>query len=394
MAVTSRSISNETCQLATSPALRATRSTKKLRFFVTTHRHQVQFVAAMIPQTKILTVAAALSMAVPTAHCATNTPVFNLVGITTVEVAAKPVSGDGHNPITVNVVNPSVYKAVVPSVSTVSDRTVLSFPANTFSSGQFTGAAHYVELINGGNAGLTSQILSNTTDSITLVDNITATITADATRIVVRPNWTMSTAFPAGAGLQTGTSDAVADNVVIVSPSTGAESVYYYHSTNDRWQLGGADASAAVIPPDSGLIVNRRSTNSGVTLVFAGAVKTGPAAIYVGGDISSDRSTVAAHPFPMDSTTLADSGLYTTNASTGLVGGASAGAADTVQIINGGAGSTNTYFYHTGNNRWQNGGSDASSVKIPEGAAVVLTRRAGGDPFVWYAPQPAMDLIP
>lgn len=349
----------------------------------------------MNPSSRLLSVAAAISMAVPAVHAATNTPVFNLVGITTVEVAAKPVSGDGRNPISINALRPAAYKGVVPTVSTISNRTVLTFPANTFSNNQFTGSAHYVELQNGGDAGLTSQVLANTTTAVTLVDNITAAVTGGTTKVAIRPNWTLSSALPAGAGLQTGTSDSAADNVAIVDPTTGTESVYYYHSSNNRWQtIGGSDASATPILPDAGLLVTRKDTNSGVTLVFAGAIKTGPAGIYVGGDNVSDRSTVAAHPFPMDSVTLASSGLYTGNASTGVLGGTSAGASDTLRIVNGGAGTTNTYYYHTGNSRWQNGGSDASSVKIPEGASVLLTRRSGGDPFVWYAPQPTMNLVP
>ena len=318
----------------------------------------------MNPSPKILSLAALL-LAVPSAQSSTNTPIFNLVGITTVEVAAKPVSGDGRNPISINTLNPLVYKGVVPSVSTVSDRTVLTFPSNTFIDNQFTGAAHYVELQNGGNAGLTSQILSNSSSSITLVDNITAAVSGGTTRISVRPNWTLSSALPGGAGLQTGTSDTAADNVAIVDPNSGAESVYYYHSTNDRWQsAGGSDASATPILPDAGLLVTRKDTNSGVTLVFAGAIKTGTAGLFVGGDISSDRSTVAAHPFPMESVTLANSGLYTGSASTGFVGGASGKLSRSPSNHNGLSSTTNTYYYHTRNNRWQNGG--APPAKSPK----------------------------
>lgn len=343
---------------------------------------------------KLLSVAASLVFALPAAHSATNTPVFNLVGITTVEVAAKPLVGDGVNPITVNAVNPAVYKGVVPSASTVSDRTVLTFPANTFSAGEFTGSPHYVELQNGGNAGLSSQVLSNSATEIVLVDNLTATVTGGTTRISVHPNWTLDTAFPEGGGLEGATSEGAADNLTIVDPSTGTQTTYYYHSSNERWQTGSSDATGTPIAPDAGLLVTRKDTNSGVTLVFAGSIKTGPAGVYVGGDNSSDRQTVAAHPFPLDSVTLASSGLYTGSASTGFVGASSEGSADVLQIIDGATSTTNTYYYHTGNSRWQIGGTDASGVKIPEGSSVVLTRRSGGDPFVWYVPQPAMDLVP
>ncbi len=346
----------------------------------------------------ILTVVAGLLFGATAAQSQTNTAVTDPVGFTTIPVAAKPVNARGLNLISLNMTRPVVYQGLVPTggLSTVSNRTVLTFPANTFTNGQFSGTtnAHYFELTSGGNAGLTSQILTNTTTQITLADNISETITAGTSTFKVRPNWTLATALPNGGGLQGGTTPNNSDTVTIVNPVSGGQVGYYYNSTFSQWRSGTNNANNTVLPPDVGLLVERRSTNSGVNLTLAGAVKTGNAGIYAGGNANPSRISILPNPFPMQSVTLANSGLYTTNAATGVVGGATPGVADTVTIINPTNGVQTGYYYNTTFSQWRTGTNNANSVTIPEGAAVILTRKSNRAPFVWYVPQPAMNLNP
>jgi hypothetical protein len=96
--------------------------------------------------------------------------------------------------------------------------------------------------------------------------------------------------------------------------------------------------------------------------------------------------------YPLASKRLADIALYTGNSATGVAGGTSAAAADTVTIYNPATGVGTAYFYNTTANQWRTGLTDASNVTIPDGAAVLVTRKSGRAPFTWYIPQPTMAL--
>jgi hypothetical protein len=71
-----------------------------------------------------------------------------------------------------------------------------------------------------------------------------------------------------------------------------------------------------------------------------------------------------------------------------VVGGTSAAAADTVTIYNPTTGVADSYFYHTSFNQWRKGTTDSSNITIPDGAAVVITRKANRGAFEWYIPSP------
>lgn len=69
-------------------------------------------------------------------------------------------------------------------------------------------------------------------------------------------------------GLYTGTSGATgvfpansasaADTVTIFNPATGAQTIYYYHLGNNRWQTGVSDASNVTIPEGSAVLIARK----------------------------------------------------------------------------------------------------------------------------------------
>ena len=94
------------------------------------------------------------------------------------------------------------------------------------------------------------------------------------------------------------------------------------------------------------------------------------------------------NPYPISSRTLGTSGLYTGNQSTGVAGGTSATAADNVTIYDPSTGVANTYFFHTSFNQWRKGTTDSSNITIPEGSAIVISRKANRGAFEWYIPQP------
>ena len=167
---------------------------------------------------------------------------------------------------------------------------------------------------------------------------------------------------------------------------------YFYNTTVSQWRRGTTDSSNVTIPPGSGLQVIRKQVGD-VSVVLSGNVTLGPVEGVVGaGGSSASRNSFLANPFPLASKTLANSGLYTGDSNTGLVGGSSATTADTVTIFDPTTGLASTYYYNTSVNQWRRGTTDSSSVTIPDGAAIQVTRKANRGEFSWFIPQPDISL--
>ncbi len=337
--------------------------------------------------------AALLAAATATAQSVVTDP----VGFTTLTVAAKPASTRGFTYLSLNMFRPTAFRSVVPTggVSAAGSNTTLTFPANSFTANQFsgTGNAHFLEITNGTSSGVLVDIASNTTNTITLAEDVAALLTAGTSTIKVRPFHTFATAFGANnsAGFLGGTSAGAADNVSVLNPQTGGFTTYYYNTNNNRWQTGLADATNTVIRSDAAFQVERKLTTA-FSFTVVGEVKLGPTEVPVGGGTAAGNYTLAPNPYPLNSVTLANSGLYTGNAATGFQGGTSAAGSDNLSILNPQTGGFTTYYYNTNNSRWQTGLTDASNVVIPEGAGVQLFRRAGRPAFSWFVPQPTMNL--
>ena len=317
------------------------------------------------------------------------------VGFTTINVRGKSGAANAFSTVVLPMERADAFVGACTGAifSTDANRTVITFPSNIFTANQFTGAGnqHYFRLSNGANAGDFSTIVANTLNSITLSDDLNAVLATTST-FAVTPYWTLSTALPSGGGLNSGSNASAADTVTIYNANfTGT--VYFYSSTNNRWQNNLTAANDVIIPPGSGLGVTRKQA-AAVGLVFPGSVPLGSSAVDINGSTSgvATRNTLVGSAYPLASKRLADLGLYTGNSSTGVQGGSSATPSDTVTIYNPSTGVGTVYFYSTTNNRWQNNLTDASNVTIPEGAAVLVSRKQGRAPFTWYIPQPAMAL--
>jgi len=275
-------------------------------------------------------------------------------------------------------------------------RTVLSLNGD-FVPGALTrnggGEDHYVQVLNGPNAGATSDIVSNTDQQISITDNFDEIIDPGTTIVRIVPHWTLSTVFPGGAGLGGGVSPTLADTVTLYPP-TGSATSYFFHTTSGQWRRGLSNESHAKIPPGSGVMVTRKRAGD-VPILVAGSVPTAPVEVEVGGGsagATGGKMTLAANPHPADSVSLASSGLYTGNPLTGVAGGVSPLTADTVTIYNPTNSTGVNYFYNTSANQWRRGLSNASSVTIPQGSAVMVTRKSGRPGFSWYVPSPVTGL--
>lgn len=352
----------------------------------------------MYSKIKIYLGTAALGLALVCQAFSQSTVSTDVVGFTTLGVRAKSGSANALTLLSLNVARPKVFQGTVGSKSVDgSGRSVITqssavFTVDTYKpvgTGTFPSNRHYLLIKNGSNAGAWSEIVGNTSTAITISDNFNDLITDGVTQFEIRPFWTLSTALPGGGGLQTGSSGTAADNVSVIR-ANGTVDTFFYHASNGRWQSGISDASHAIIAPSSGVVFTRKQ-NSAVNVVVTGEVLTTPilADILSGG---SSKLSYVSNPYPLASKTLAQSGLYTGNSTTGLVGGTSATAADTLTIYNVTTGASATYYYNTGNGRWQSGISDASNVTIPDTAVLVVNRKSNRGAFEWYIPVPQMNL--
>lgn len=272
-------------------------------------------------------------------------------------------------------------------------RTVITFPSNLFTADQFTGAGnqHYFRLTSGDNAGEFSTIVANTANSITIADDLNSVL-ATTSNFSVTPYWTLGTALTGGGGLQGGTTANAADTVTIYN-SNFVGTVYFFNTSNNSWRTGITLSDNVIIPPGSGLGIERKQ-EAAVGLVLAGSVPMGTSAVDINGSNSgtATRNTLVGSAYPLASRRLADLGLYTGDPATGLQGGTTANAADTVTIYNPNTGVAAVYFYNSSNSSWRTGITLSDNVTVPEGAAVLIARKNGRLPFTWYVPQPTMAL--
>jgi uncharacterized protein (TIGR02597 family) len=341
----------------------------------------------------IPSLAAALLAALPTANAqnATTDP----VGFTTLNVRAKTTAARAFTMAVISMERTDAFNGSLAGASFSLDagRTVITFPSDLFTANQFTGSGnqHYLSIKNGSNAGDFSTIASNTANSITLSDDLNSVLSTSTT-FSVTPYWTLGTAFPSGGGLQGGTSVTAADNVIIYN-SNFVGTTYFYNSTLARWRTGLTDSNNVIIPPGTGIAIERKQ-NTPVAIIIPGSVPLGASTVDVNGSASGSatRFTLVGSAYPLASRSISEIGLYTGDSTTGLAGGSSVTAADNVIIFDPATGNPTTYFYNTTASQWRTGLTPSNSVTIPEGAAVRIVRKNGRAPFTWYIPQPTMAL--
>lgn len=347
----------------------------------------------MVPVKTISKAAAMLALGAGAAFgqvTATSEP----VGYTTITVRGKTGAANPNSFFSLSLTRPETWRGVASDIFTDEQgRSVLTISASlgdgalTLSGG---GQAHYLQVLDGPNAGTVTEVVVNLGDRVTLADDLSEIIIPSSTMVRLVPHWTMSTAFPGGAGLGGGTSPTAADTVTLYPPYGGAISMFYNTSAG-KWRRGLTDASSTNIPPGCGVMVTRKQAGD-VQIPLSGVVTTTPVELQVGQGGGTGKITLLPNPHPIASVTLASSGLYTGDPSTGVVGGSSPSGADTVTIYNPLTGAGANYYYSTTANQWRRGLSNASSVTIPEGAAVLINRKAGRGGFSWHLSPPPMGL--
>lgn len=270
------------------------------------------------------------------------------------------------------------------------DRKHIFLTNATVTDDQFNGAAgtYVMEVTTAGaNEGLNTVIADTFAAGaeVVLQDALPAGV-ADGSTLTIWKLRTIADAFGAtnSAGLTPGNS-TTADLILIPN---GAGYDQYFYSANAvpfgiGWRkVGASTVNQANVPfyYSDGFLIFARSAKS---ITITGEVKSGKTSIVLetGNNFVSNLCPVnagGASP-SAEGRTLGNSGLYTGNSSTGLLGSNNPNAADQVLIWNGSG--YNQYFYSTtavpfgiGWRQVGGGTTDRASVALPDGCYMVLRR--------------------
>lgn len=214
--------------------------------------------------------------------------------------------------------------------------------------GDLTTAPHYVQAVDGPQAGLIFDVQSNTADTLTLVNNgVSPTGLSAGTKFKVIPYWTLGTLFPAADQgvsftpslntLVTGRRTQILfPNVTGTGINRAPASVYYF-VTNSYWRNtsgGTSNFDNTPILPDSYFIV-RNTTNSasGLKLTVSGSVNTGSMAVQLDSVGSAPNDNYVSLGRPVD-ITLNDLGLVTSGAFAPSINTLVTGRRDQLMVFN------------------------------------------------------------
>lgn len=256
--------------------------------------------------------------------------------------------------------------ASAPVGSTVTFASTAALP--TLAPNQF-----YLEIAS---TGWWSTITSNTATTVTTLDAIPAGSTA--LQMIVRKHVTLNSYLGANsAGLTAGLDPSSADVIQFWNPVTQKPSIQYFYAGaaqavppgyyTENGEQTGVDVPDPIIEPGAGLLVTKRGAGT-ASLVSVGYVKPTKTEIdlYPGLNIVTPLRAVGAN---FDSINL-DTG----NVATGVKRGTDPASADTVQLTVGGT----QYFAAdpaVATGWFDENGNPSGTTVIPEGVAVILTRK-------------------
>ncbi len=273
--------------------------------------------------------------------------------------------------------------------STITDSNA-SWAINQFSG---TNGAHYIEICSGSQPGTMEEIISNDTNTVTLAVNLSGILT-NGTSFKIRKHWTLGSVFGVSNsfGLVGGSGAAQADQIQLFDPTKPGFLSFFYKTNSVPGGIGWrnttnlfVDQANFVILPEQGILLKRRAFQ-GTNIQIVGEVKEGTSIFPIFQGLN-----IMCHPYAVTNFTLAASGLYTGDQTTGLKGGSGAANADLVQLWNGT--SYTSYFYKTnsipGGIGWRattNLFVDAGNAVVPIGSGFFVKRAVGG--VDWVMPDP------
>lgn len=261
--------------------------------------------------------------------------------------------------------------------------------------GDLTTTPHYVQAADGSQAGMIFDVQTNSSTTITLVDNgVQPTGLSAGVQIKVIPYWTLGTLFPAsdqgvsftpsaGVILPQRRTQILFPNFAGIGINRAAGSIYYF-VTNTYWRntSGGTNNfNNTPILPDSYFIV-RNPTNaaSDLKLTVAGSVNMGPMAVQLDrqGNTGNDNYVSLGRPVDI---TLNDLGLISSGAFTPSLGVILPQRRDQLLVFDNSASGINkaakSIYYYVTNSGWRStstGTNDVGNNIIPSAVGYVIRK--------------------
>jgi uncharacterized protein (TIGR02597 family) len=277
---------------------------------------------------------------------------------------------------------PDFSAAVSARTSSTIQTTGAGWTTNAYA--PFSSNPHIIRMLSGASVGRQFQIVSHTSDTLTLTNNGTdlTTIIANGDRYEILAVDTLLSLFGAGAPNFSHTTavqidSAQVDNILI--RGSAGWLTYYYDDVQGHWQRqagGTTNRDNTPLLPDQGFLFVRRS-GTDYTLILTGGVPT----TNLKTDLPNNKTTEFPNRFPI-ATTLAGLGIHLFPAWIKDTNSASpTPEADDNILIRGSAGWL-TYYYASDIGHWQRQGggtTNRDNIPIDIGASVLVVRRPGTD---------------
>ncbi|MFZ2276727.1 MAG: SdrD B-like domain-containing protein [Prosthecobacter sp.] len=187
----------------------------------------------------------------------------------------------GRQSLSMPLLLPAVYTGQVASVS---GRTVvLSINGGDIRTQLQNGVSYYVEVLNGALTGRTWDLDATVSTSSSISLTTSADSALAGARIRIRPHWTLGALLPV-SGLQAAATADTADRLMFFDSASGQFLIDWLQAATNggaQWVRDGdaslANDAARVIPPQTGMLVQIRSTPA--TLTFLGEVRSAALAL-------------------------------------------------------------------------------------------------------------------
>ena len=183
------------------------------------------------------------------------------------------------------------------SVGTVDSANALTVSSANWTDGQFTASPYVAHFVNGDNTGRWFLITANSLAQLTLDtrDFTLVGLISAGDELEIYPAHTLGSLFgTSSVALQGGRTMKTADNVSVWD---GVKFVPYYFNGQQWTDSTDANRNDTVVPPDSGVIVQRRAVQP-VTLLFSGLVPD----TSERSDVDGPGSLLLANRFPLPTT--------------------------------------------------------------------------------------------
>jgi len=275
--------------------------------------------------------------------------------------------------------------------------------------GSLGTATKFVKFTSGSLAGQWFTLVSSTSSTLSVAENLVSLGAQASDKFEVRPFWTLSSLLPSGGGIPASadvfspTAYVLLNNPSATGINLAPSGAYFYHDGSSGllsagWYIDDGSFNSAddvIVNPDVSLVY-RNGTSSASKVLIVGDVPASKIATTVVARVGGDQDNIIYNPYPK-AITLAASGLDTSNAVRSSADIFSPG--DQVLVYSNAttglnAAPSDVYFYHDGSSGfltagwYKNDGSfaDANTSVIPAGGAFIVRKVGGSASSIEWTP--------